>query len=144
MTPHSNSDRIVEPASSLRTDPENRKISGGHYFLLGILTLLNVLNMIDRQLLSSFANFVVPDLGLTNSQFVILTGIIFMLFYSIMGLFMGALADIYHRPRLIAIAVFGWSLLTAASGAAKGFLITTYPKPSVRRFSGMGGVLSAT
>ena len=27
---------------------------------------------------------------------------------------------------------------------AKNYLITTYPKPSVRRFSGMGGVLSAT
>ena len=26
----------------------------------------------------------------------------------------------------------------------KTYLITTYPKPSVRRFSGMGGVLSAT
>ena len=125
---HSNKGRIEEPTLSPRTDPENGKISGGHYLLLGILTVLNVLNMIDRQLLSSFANFVVPDLGLTNAQFGILTGMIFMLFYSIMGLFMGALADIYNRPRLIAMAVFLWSLLTAASGAAKGFVSLAIPR----------------
>jgi MFS family permease len=45
-----------------------------------------------------------------------------------MGLFMGALADIYHRPRLIAMAVFLWSLLTAASGAAKGFVSLAVPR----------------
>ena len=41
---------------------------------LCLLTLLNVLNFVDRQLLASFANFIVPDLGLTNTQFGLLTG----------------------------------------------------------------------
>ena len=103
-------------------------INLSHYVLLGILTLLNVLSIIDRQLLSSFANFIVPDLKLTNAQFGILTGLMFMVFYSFMALIMGALADIYHRPRLIAAAVFLWSLCTAASGAAKGFVSLAIPR----------------
>jgi len=39
-----------------------------------------------------------------------------------MGLFMGALADRVHRPRLIAAGLVLWSALTALSGTAKSFL----------------------
>ena len=107
---------------------ESDKITLSHYLLLGLLTLLNVLNIVDRQLLSSFANYIVPDLNLTNTEFGLLTGLLFMVFYSFMALIMGALADIYHRPRLIAAAVFVWSLCTAASGAAKGFATLAVPR----------------
>ena len=107
---------------------EGDKITLSHYLLLGFLTLLNVLNIVDRQLLSSFANFIVPDLKLTNTQFGLLTGLLFMTFYSFMALIMGALADIYNRPRLISAAVFMWSLCTAASGAAKGFVSLAIPR----------------
>ena len=107
---------------------ENDKITLSHYLLLGLLTTLNVLSMVDRQLLSSFANFIVPDLNLTNTEFGLLTGLLFMVFYSFMALIMGALADMYHRPRLIAAAVFLWSLCTAASGAARGFVSLAIPR----------------
>ena len=107
---------------------ESDKVTMSHYILLGMLTLLNVLSIVDRQLLSSFANYVVPDLNLTNTQFGLLTGLMFMVFYSFMALIMGALADIYNRPRLISAAVFLWSLCTAASGAARGFVSLAIPR----------------
>ena len=50
------------------------------YGLLVFLTLLNVMNFVDRQLLASFSNFIVPDLGLTNTEFGLLTGLIFLAF----------------------------------------------------------------
>lgn len=108
--------------------PMSNQVTLNRYWLLALLSFLNMINFIDRQLLSSFANFIVPDLGLTNSQFGLLTGIVFLAFYAIMGLFMGALADNHHRPRLIGIAIFTWSALTAASGAAKGFLSLAIPR----------------
>lgn len=104
------------------------------YGLLVLLTLMNVLNFVDRQLLSSFANFIVPDLALTNTEFGLLTGLVFIVFYAVAGMFMGALADMVHRPRLIAIAMLGWSALTAASGLAKNFLTLAVP----RVFIGVG------
>ena len=64
-------------------------------FLL-FLTLLNVMNFVDRQLLASFGNWIKPDLQLSNTEFGILTGLAFLLFYSVGGLFMGALADRYN------------------------------------------------
>lgn len=110
------------------------RVSAGSYGFLAFLTLLNVMNFIDRQLLASFANFIVPDLGLTNTQFGLLTGLIFLFFYSAMGLFMGTLADRHNRVRLIAIGLAAWSALTALSGMAKGFVSLAIP----RMFIGVG------
>jgi MFS transporter, Spinster family, sphingosine-1-phosphate transporter len=90
--------------------------------ILLFLTLLNILNMIDRTLIASFGPQIIADLSLTDSQFGALTGFIFVFFYAIMGLFMGALADRFHRPRLIAAGLLLWSVLTAVSGATKTFV----------------------
>ena len=104
------------------------------YRLLFFLTLLNLLNFVDRQLIASFSNFIVPDLGLTNAQYGFLTTIPFIVFYSIAGLFMGVLADMVNRPRLIAFGVVLWSVFTALTGAAKGFVSMALP----RMFIGVG------
>ncbi len=116
-----------------REDSEPALRSGGLGFLF-LLTFLNVLNFIDRQLLSSFANWIVPELGLTNTQFGLLTGLVFIVFYSVMGLFMGTLVDRMNRIRLIAAGVALWSALTALSGMAKGFVSLALP----RVFIGVG------
>ena len=113
---------------------EKEQVETRHYIFLIFLILLNVMNFVDRQLLASFANFIIPDLSLSNTQFGILTGFGFLFFYSIMGLFMGILADKVHRSRLIAIGVALWSCLTALSGAARGFTGLLIP----RMFIGVG------
>lgn len=109
-------------------DTDDDRVPPRHYAFLCFLTLLNVMNFVDRQLLASFANFIVPDLGLTNTQFGLLTGLFFIVFYSAMGVFMGALADMVNRPRLIAAGLAAWSALTALSGAARGFWTLAVPR----------------
>lgn len=101
---------LAEPQAS-------SKAKGILFFLL----VLNILNMVDRTLITSFGTAIIADLDLSDSQFGLLTGPIFVFFYSIMGLFMGALADRVHRPRLIAAGLVLWSALTAVSGLAKNF-----------------------
>jgi len=113
---------------------ESEKVSGASYAFLGFLTFLNLMNFVDRQLLASFSNFIVPDLGLTNTEFGLLTGLVFLTFYSTAGLFMGYLADTMNRTRLIAVGLASWSFLTALSGAAKGFTSLAIP----RMFIGVG------
>ena len=107
---------------------QSDRVEARHYAFLCFLTVLNVMNFVDRQLLSSFANFIVPDLGLTNTEFGLLTGLFFIVFYSAMGLFMGALADTVNRTRLIAAGLAAWSALTALSGAARGFWTLAGPR----------------
>jgi len=113
---------------------EEQGASVGDYGFLMFLTLLNVLNFVDRQLLASFANWIVPDLGLTNTEFGLLTGLIFIFFYSVAGVFMGVLADRVNRTRLIAAGLALWSALTALSGLAGGFVSLAVP----RVFIGVG------
>lgn len=100
------------------SEPKNLKSA----MILLFFIVLNILNFVDRQLLASFAPDIVKDLGLSDTQFGLLNGIVFVFFYAVMGVAMGALADRYHRPRLIAVGLVLWSALTAASGAARNFV----------------------
>ena len=131
----------IDVSDAIDKTTGNEKVAVRHYTFLGFLTLLNVMNFVDRQLLSSFSNYIVPDLGLTNTEYGLLTGLVFIFFYAFMGLFMGALGDMVHRPRLVAAGLLLWSILTAASGAARGFVSLALP----RMFIGIGeSVLTPT
>ena len=110
------------------------KISSSDMSFLCLLTLLNVLNMLDRNLMSAFANYIVPDLSLSNTEYGLLTGLVFLIFYSVAGLYMGMLADTVNRTRLISFGVTLWSALTAASGLAWNFVSMAIP----RMFIGVG------
>jgi len=102
-------------------------------FLL-FVTILNVINFVDRQFIASFANFIIPDLQLTNTEFGLLTGVIFIFFYVVSGLFVGTLADRYNRTKIIGVGVIVWSCFTAISGLAKNFITLAIP----RLFIGIG------
>ena len=116
------------------TESEKNNIRSSDVVFLLFLTLINVLNYIDRQLLPYFANWIVPELGLSNTQFGLLSGLVFIFFYAIFGVFMGAIADRMNRTRLISYGLGFWSILTAMSGAAKGFMSLAVP----RLFIGIG------
>jgi MFS family permease len=107
----------AEPVVSVRT-----------YGFLFFLMLLNVLNILDRQLLPTFANEIKADLHLTNAQFGLLSGIAFTLLYGILSPVMGLIADTTHRPRFAAVGVALWSILTASSGLARGFVSLAIPR----------------
>jgi len=92
------------------------------WWLLLALTALNVLNFTDRYLIVAFSTRIVPELGLTNLQFGLLTGIAFTLVYTLFGLVLGSLADRVHRPRLIAAGLLVWSLVTVITGFTRSFL----------------------
>ena len=109
------------------TRPDVERVRPGDIGFLLFLTFLNVVNYVDRQMLAGFANWIVPELELSNTHFGLLTGLIFIFFYAIMGLFMGALADRVNRTRLIAVGLGLWSILTAVSGAARGFVSLATP-----------------
>ena len=113
---------------------DEREAAFRDYGFLVFLTLINVLNIVDRQLIASLANWIKPELNLTNTQFGLLSGLIFIVFYSFAGIFMGVLADRVNRTRLIACGLAVWSALTAISGMAKGFVSLAIP----RLFIGVG------
>ncbi|MCB1633562.1 MAG: MFS transporter [Xanthomonadales bacterium] len=107
---------------------------GNRWGLLLLLTGLNILNFADRYLIIAFSTQIVPELGMSNLQFGLLTGIVFTLVYTLFGLYLGSLADRVHRPRLIAAGLALWSALTALTGLTRSFL----QMASARLFVGVG------
>ena len=93
------------------------------WFLLAFLTFLNVINFVDRQLITSLQIPLRddPKLGLTDVRIQLLAGYYFSIVYSCAGLMLGSLADRWHRPRLVALGLLVWSAMTAASGLAQNF-----------------------
>ena len=48
------------------------------YLLLGLLIWINVLNLVDRNPIVSLSAFIVPDLELSNTEFGLLKGFVFI------------------------------------------------------------------
>lgn len=88
---------------------------------LSVLTLVNLLNYLDRYVVSGIVpDLKAPPLGLSDSQIGLLTTA-FMLVYMVAAPIFGALGDRGSRTRPIALGVFLWSIATLASGFASNY-----------------------
>lgn len=116
------------------TDSASEPVSRAAWGLLLFLTALNVLNFVDRMLISSLAPLLIADLGLSRAQIGLLAGFGFVFFYTFVGLFLGMAADRFRRFPLIAAGLALWSGMTALSGWARNFVQLAIP----RVFVGIG------
>ena len=91
------------------------------WFVVIVLTGAYTLSFIDRQIISLLVGPIKDDLQITDFQVSLLQGFAFALFYTILGLPLGRLADRKNRRWLIAIGVFFWSMMTIACGLDKNF-----------------------
>jgi MFS family permease len=91
------------------------------YYALAVLTASSFLNFLDRQILSILAHSLKPDLGLTDAQLGFLLGTAFAVFYAVVGIAIGRVADAVPRTRLMGAGVAIWSATTALGAAATDF-----------------------
>jgi MFS family permease len=91
------------------------------YYGLTIVTLLNLLNYIDRYILAAVLPRMQAELSLTNSQAGFLATA-FLLTYFLTSPFFGVLGDRLSRTRLMALGVAAWSVATAATGFMRNFV----------------------
>jgi predicted MFS family arabinose efflux permease len=100
--------------SALRPDPRARVV-------LTILCLVYVINFLDRQLLSILAKPIQDDLGVTDGQLGRIGGLYFALFYCILAIPIGWLADRTNRARVLSLACAAWSAATVACGLSSSY-----------------------
>jgi MFS family permease len=91
------------------------------WYVVVVLFLAYTSSFIDRIIMSLLVEPIKRDLGLNDTQFSLLHGFAFAIFYTLMGLPLGRLADRANRKRIISVGIFLWSLLTAVCGLAKTF-----------------------
>lgn len=91
------------------------------WYVVVICMLAYIFSFVDRQILALMIEPIKHDLQLSDTQFSLLHGLAFSLFYAVMGIPIALLADRYSRPKIIAIGVAFWSLATAACGLSRNF-----------------------
>jgi len=95
--------------------------TGYRQYVLGVLVVVYVFNLIDRQILSMLLEPIKRDLQLSDTQLGLLSGIAFAVFYTTFGIPIARYADKNSRVRVISWSLAAWSLMTAICGLAQNF-----------------------
>lgn len=91
------------------------------WYVVILCMVAYIFSFVDRQILALMIEPIKADLQLSDTQFSLLHGLAFSLFYAFMGMPIAYLADRFSRPRIIAVGVIFWSFATAACGLSKNF-----------------------
>ncbi|MBD1207513.1 MAG: MFS transporter [Ignavibacteria bacterium] len=92
------------------------------WYAVAILLLAYTSSMIDRVILGYLVGPIKQTFGVTDSHLSLLMGIAFTLFYTLLGIPAGRLADNATRRNVIAGGIALWSLATAYCGMAKSYI----------------------
>lgn len=102
------------------TDPDKSTLR----ITLWVLLVVYIFNFLDRQIVNILAEPIKRDLGLSDTQIGLMTGIAFAAFYTFLGIPIARYADkpSTNRVRLISVALVIWSGMTALCGMAQNFV----------------------
>lgn len=96
--------------------------NNGHaVYALIVLLLAYILSFIDRNVMAVLIGPIRQDFDISDTQFGLLHGLAFSLFYTVLGLPIARAADTKSRKMIITIGVFFWSIMTCWCGLVKGF-----------------------
>ena len=84
-----------------------------------VLMLCYALSFVDRAILGLLVPQIEADLKISDTMMGLLQGFSFALFYAVMGLPLGRIADRANRRNLISLCIAFWSFFTAACAGAK-------------------------
>ena len=91
------------------------------WYVVFMLTLLYIISFLDRTVISMVIDPLKEDLQVTDTQVSLLSGLAFALFYSVIGIPMGRLADRRSRRWIIGIGATLWSVMASLCGLAQTY-----------------------
>jgi len=97
------------------------KIPGYAWYALALLTIVYVLNFLDRTLIYLLFTPIKAEMNLTDTQLALLGATSFVIFYTLLGIPFGRMADRVSRKKLIAGGLAVWSLFSGLTGFATDF-----------------------
>jgi len=97
------------------------KIPAHSWYALGVLTLVYVLNFLDRVLIYFMFTPIKAEMKFSDLQLGLLGATSFAIFYTVLGIPFGRLADRGSRKKLIAGGLAVWSLFSGLTGFTHSF-----------------------
>jgi len=101
----------AEPGSALRIG----------WYTTTVLMIAYAFSYLDRQVINLMVGPIKHELHISDTQFAMLTGGAFGIFYTVMGLPIGWLADRLSRKWIVSAGIALWSLMTAACGLSRSY-----------------------
>ncbi len=101
--------------------PEAPKSLKYEWYVVGALTSLYTLSFVDRTILGLLIGPIKAELGISDTQVGLLTGLAFSVFYTLVGLPLGRLVDTKNRRNLIALGLVVWCCFTSLGAATKSY-----------------------
>src|SRR5262249_1365587 len=96
------------------------QLNKGAWFMLALLTAMNLVNYLDRYVVSAVLPLIKNELQVSDSSLgTLATAFIFA--YLLFSLVAGYIGDRSARKYLVSGGVFVWSLATIASGLARNY-----------------------
>jgi len=109
------------PSEALAADRDGQAPARGATLTLWALVLIAVLNILDRKIIVILQEPLKRDLGLSDTQLGLLTGMAFAIVYVTVAFPFARYAERATRKHIIAGSLVVWSLLTAVTGLAQNF-----------------------
>ncbi|HVQ37667.1 MAG TPA: MFS transporter [Pyrinomonadaceae bacterium] len=97
------------------------KVPAYSWYALGVLTLVYVLNFLDRTLIYLLLTPIKKEMAFSDLQLALLGATAFAIFYTSLGIPFGRLADRVVRKNMIAGGLAVWSLFSGLTGFCNGF-----------------------
>ena len=94
---------------------------GYPWYIVTLCMVAYIFSFIDRQVITLLIEPIRADLEISDTQFSLLHGLAFAIFYATAGIPIARLADSRSRPLIISVGIFVWSLATALCGLARNF-----------------------
>jgi predicted MFS family arabinose efflux permease len=91
-------------------------------YVISLLMVAYTLSFLDRQVLSILVEPIKNDLHVSDAAMGVLTGPVFVIFYTFLGIPIAWAADRWSRPVIITVSLTLWSAFTALSGAVSSYL----------------------
>jgi MFS family permease len=110
--------------------------SGGYgWYVVVILYLCYTFSFVDRSIITYLVAPIQADLKINDTYFSLLSGLSFIIFYALLGIPVGRLADARSRRNLLLAGVTLWSTMTVLCGNASTFWELFFARMGV----GVGG-----
>lgn len=91
------------------------------WYVVFVLCVCGIVAFIDRQIINLLVEDIKLDLDVTDTQISLLQGFAFAVFYAIVAIPLGRIADSKNRRWLITIGILAWTVAAVSCGLAQNY-----------------------
>lgn len=91
------------------------------WYVVIVLLIAQMFSFLDRMIMGLLVGPIRASFEISDTQYSLLAGLAFSLFYAAMGLPLARIADLGNRRNLISIGIAVWSFMTAVCGLAHSY-----------------------